>query len=84
MDKVLDRVIGPGPESLNHIMDDQTVSRIKATKNKVINENDMLRQKMQDMQMIMEKTTGENQRLRSHIQVLIGDNGPGSSPERTV
>ena len=39
MEKVLDRVIGPGPEGINHIMDEQTVNGIKATKNKVINEN---------------------------------------------
>ena len=37
MDKVLDKVIGPGPEYPNY--DEKTVQGIKATKNRVISEN---------------------------------------------
>ena len=70
MDKVLDKVIGPGPEFPSQ--DERTVQGIKVTKNRVINENQRLRIQMSEMARVIEKTTSENQRLRSHIQVLIG------------
>ena len=70
MDRVLDKVIGPGPEFPSQ--DERTVHGIKVTKNRVINENQRLRIQMSEMARVMEKTTSENQKLRSHIQVLIG------------
>jgi hypothetical protein len=82
MDKVLDRVIGPPPEELRvHDAGRDTIFSIKTAKNKIFNENLALKQQMSDMQRIMEKTSGENSKLRTHIKVLIDDHN-GFSPTR--
>ena len=54
-------------------MDKHTVDNIKHAKKKMVQENFNLKKQMGEMAGILNKTTGENQKLRTHIRVLIED-----------